>query len=211
MSAHEWLDAARAEAELRYADRPSDFTCPIEALMQQARAAFVKGAEWAADRPSVTDDAREPACPDCGSTWAIPTSPTLGGNPVNLCGGCHRVSLVTDWIIRGVADSHGRPERECGRATSAYVTDEMVETAARAYHEAVAGTWDVSTPLIHERGRVRARAALEAVAPLIAAAAWGEGYAAAQLEWEHVYDGHTIDPDVDDPMCTECGKGNPYE
>ena len=55
------------------------------------------------------------------------------------------------------------------------IPDEWVETAARAYHEAapeaVAGTWDVSTPLIHERGRVRARAALEAVAPLIAAAA----------------------------------------
>ena len=61
---------------------------------------------------------------------------------------------------------------------SDYVTDEMVETAARAYHEAapeaVAGSWDVSTPLIHERGRARARAALEAVAPLIAATARAE-------------------------------------
>ena len=50
---------------------------------------------------------------------------------------------------------------------SELITDEMVETAAQAYHEAapeaVAGSWDVSTPLIHERGRVRARAALEAV------------------------------------------------
>ena len=42
------------------------------------------------------------------------------------------------------------------------------------------------------------------------AAAWDEGYAAAQLEWRHLYDGHTVDPDVDDQMCTECGKGNPY-
>ena len=58
---------------------------------------------------------------------------------------------------------------------SDYVTDEMVEAAARAYHEAVpeaaAGSWYVSTPRIHERGRARARAALEAAAPQIAAAA----------------------------------------
>ena len=40
--------------------------------------------------------------------------------------------------------------------------------------------------------------------------AWDEGYAASQREWEHVYDGHTIDPDVSDEMCTECGQGNPY-
>ena len=55
------------------------------------------------------------------------------------------------------------------------ITDEMVEAAARAYHEAapeaVAGSWDVSTPRIHERGLARARAALEAAAPLIAATA----------------------------------------
>ena len=55
------------------------------------------------------------------------------------------------------------------------ITDAMVETAARAYHEAVpeavAGSWDVSTPRIHERGRGRARAAQEAAAPHIAAAA----------------------------------------
>ena len=59
-----------------------------------------------------------------------------------------------------------------------YVTDEMVETAARAFHEAapeaVAGSWDVSTPRIQERSRARARAALEAVAPQIAAAALRE-------------------------------------
>ena len=55
------------------------------------------------------------------------------------------------------------------------ITDEMVEAAARAYHEAapeaVAGSWDVSTPRIHERGLVRARAALDAAAPAIAATA----------------------------------------
>ena len=58
---------------------------------------------------------------------------------------------------------------------SDYVTDAMVETAARIYHEAapeaVAGSWDVSTPRIHERGLARARAALEAAAPQIAVAA----------------------------------------
>ena len=40
---------------------------------------------------------REAECPDCGSTWAIPATPTLDGKPVNLCGGCHRVSLATAW------------------------------------------------------------------------------------------------------------------
>ena len=63
---------------------------------------------------------------------------------------------------------------ETPTGTLVLVTDEMVETAARAYHEAapeaVAGSWAVSTPRIHERGRVRARAALEAAAPQIAAA-----------------------------------------
>ena len=66
------------------------------------------------------------------------------------------------------------------------VTDEIVEAAARAYHEAateaVAGSWDVSTPRIRERGLVSARAALEAVAPLIAAAALRD--AADQIERE---------------------------
>ena len=82
---------------------------------------------------------------------------------------------------------------ETSTGTNVPVTDEMVETAARAYHEAapeaVAGSWDVSTPRIHERGLARARAALEAVAPAIAAAAWDQGYATAQLEWRHLYDG----------------------
>ena len=59
-----------------------------------------------------TDDAREPACPDCGSTWALPANPTLGGDPVNLCGGCHRVSLVTDWIVRSAAGV--QPQRREG-------------------------------------------------------------------------------------------------
>ena len=57
-------------------------------------------------------------------------------------------------------------------AMSDLVTDEMVETAARTYHEAapeaVAGSWDVSTPRIRERGLARARAALNAAAPMIA-------------------------------------------
>ena len=94
------------------------------------------------------------------------------------------------------------------------VTDEMVETAAQAAYNSRSGgynLWAHATRCEEEMYLEDARAALEAAAPQIAAAAWAEGYAAAQLEWEHVYDGHTIDPDVDDQMCTECGKGNPYE
>ena len=70
--------------------------------------------------------------------------------------------------------------------TNVPVTDEMVETAARAYHEAApeawVGSWDLSAPRIHERGRARARAALEAAAPLIAAATLRD--AADQIERE---------------------------
>ena len=64
---------------------------------------------------------------------------------------------------------------ETSTGTSMPVTDEIVEAAARAYHEAapeaVAGSWDVSTPRIRERGLARARAALEVAAPFIAATA----------------------------------------
>ena len=94
---------------------------------------------------------------------------------------------------------------------SDYVTDEMVETAARAMWERIDREESWSEIYHASAYRRDARAALEAAAPQIAAAAWDEGYAASHLEWEHVYDGHTIDPDVDDQMCTECGKGNPYE
>ena len=58
---------------------------------------------------------------------------------------------------------------------SDYVTDEMVEAAARAHHEAApgagAGSWDASTPRVQQRALIRARAALTATAPLIAATA----------------------------------------
>ena len=96
---------------------------------------------------------------------------------------------------------------------SDHVTDEMVETAARTEWDVVWGDvidWDEADPKSREMFSRGIRPALEAVAPQIAAAAWAEGYAAAQLEWKHLYDGHTIDPDADESMCTECGKGNPY-
>ena len=70
------------------------------------------------------------------------------------------------------------------------VTDEIVEAAARAYHEAaseaVAGSWDVSTPRIRERGLARARAALEAAAPLIAAQALRDAADREMAAWESV-------------------------
>ena len=99
---------------------------------------------------------------------------------------------------------------ETSTGTNVPVTDEMVETAARAMWERIDREESWSEIYHASAYRRDARAALEAVAPAIAAAAWDEGYAAAQLEWKHVYDGHPIDPDVDDQMCTECGKGIPY-
>lgn len=98
------------------------------------------------------------------------------------------------------------------------ITDEMVGTTAQALYEhtmrrlgvTTAATWEQVARSTWLRFTWDARVALEAAAPAIAAAAWDEGYATSHLEWEHVYDGHTIDPDVDDQMCTECGKGNPY-
>ena len=84
------------------------------------------------------------------------------------------------------------------------VTDEMVETAAQAMWERIDREMSWSEIYHASAYRRDARAALEAVAPLIAAATWNEGYAAAQLEWEHTYEGHIRE-------CTECGKGNPYE
>lgn len=44
----------------------------------------------------------------------------------------------------------------------------------------------------------------------IAAKAWEQGYAASQREWEHAFDGHTVEPGDMTGMCIECGQGNPY-
>lgn len=52
--------------------------------------------------------------------------------------------------------------------------------------------------------------ALEAAAPLIAAAAWDEGYAMSERELDHAYGGHPISPDGPSDLCHECGTGNPY-
>ena len=87
---------------------------------------------------------------------------------------------------------------------SELITDEMVEAAARAMWERIDREESWSEIYHASAYRRDARAALDAVAPLIAAAAWNEGYAVAQLEWEHIYEGHIRE-------CNECGKGNPYE
>lgn len=87
------------------------------------------------------------------------------------------------------------------------VTDEMREQVAKA----LADDWNPErNPVLTAMFRDYAATALEAAAPLIAAKAWDQGYVASQLEWEHAYDGHIIDPDVSDDMCIECGQGNPY-
>lgn len=49
--------------------------------------------------------------------------------------------------------------------------------------------------------------ALEAVAPLIAAAAWDEGFAMSELAWRHIYDGHDC---AEGEMCPTCCQPNPY-
>lgn len=87
---------------------------------------------------------------------------------------------------------------------SEYVTDEAVNAALRASDSADEGG------VVGGRERMM-RAALAAAFPLIAAKAWEQGYAASQLEWKHVYDGHTVEPGDESGMCTECGQGNPYE
>ena len=103
------------------------------------------------------------------------------------------------------------------------ITGAMVEAAAKAGFAAGAVnaaqeyeldqpvTWDghlTDRDRAHER--LRARAALEAVAPLIAAKAWDEGYAMSERELDHAYGGHPICPDDPSDLCRECGTGNPY-
>lgn len=86
---------------------------------------------------------------------------------------------------------------------SQYVTDDMIHAALRASDSANEGG------VVGGRERMM-RAALEAAAPLIAARAWDQGYATCEREWDHVYDGHTVDPESVNGMCTTCGQGNPY-
>lgn len=62
-----------------------------------------------------------------------------------------------------------------------------------------------SVRMLPERAQMLRDAVREALAD-----AWDQGYAASQLEWEHVYDGHSVDPDEADGLCTQCGQGNPY-
>lgn len=86
------------------------------------------------------------------------------------------------------------------------ITDEAVEKAARALRQQLTphrayGPGDFEDA---------ARAALEAVAPLIAAKAWDEGYAMSERELDHAYGGHPISPDGPSDLCHECGTGNPY-
>ena len=67
---------------------------------------------------------------------------------------------------------------------SDYVTDEMVETAARATYEARGLTcWDVEGRAYLNWYREDARAALEAAAPLIAAAALRQFADSVRMPW----------------------------
>ena len=65
---------------------------------------------------------------------------------------------------------------------SELVTDAMVEAAARADHATydAEADWDSIDDRTRDAWREGARAALEALAPLIAAKAWEEGYAACR-------------------------------
>jgi len=71
--------------------------------------------------------------------------------------------------------------------------DELVEKAAQALHDHRAlqchALHEVGQPLrgsiYDDERRAEARAVLEAVAPLIAAKAWDEGYAMSERELDH--------------------------
>lgn len=92
------------------------------------------------------------------------------------------------------------------------INPELIELHAEAICNATGGPqWD-ELQSTRQAGvmRAEARAALAVVAPLIAAHAWEQGYAASQQEWKHVYDGHTVEQGDESGMCTECGQGNPY-
>ena len=96
------------------------------------------------------------------------------------------------------------------------ITDAMVEAAAVVLRNQLRERMGLSPldrlPWSPASDEVRgdARAALEAVAPLIAAKAWDEGYAMSERELDHAYGGHPICQDGPCDMCHECGTGNPY-
>ena len=92
------------------------------------------------------------------------------------------------------------------------ITDAMVEAAARAEwtHEWPIRPWEKVPDDLADHYRECSRHALEAVAPLIAAKAWDEGYAMSERELDHAYGGHPISPDGPSDLCHECGTGNPY-
>ena len=100
-----------------------------------------------------------------------------------------------------------------------YLTDAVVERAAQALHDQrsmeCGALHEVGQPLggtiYDNERRTDARAALTAAAPLLAAKAWEQGYRAANMEWEHLYDGHTVEPEDLNGLCIECGQGNPYK
>lgn len=95
---------------------------------------------------------------------------------------------------------------------NALVSPELIELHAEAICNATGGPQWGELQNTRQAGimRAEARAALAVVAPLIAARAWDQGYAASEQEWEHAYDGHTVEPGDMTGMCIECGQGNPY-
>lgn len=93
------------------------------------------------------------------------------------------------------------------------ITDAMVEAAAKTRWDYARGDlteWEMRYPAFRESDTEAMRAALEAIAPLIAAKAWDEGYAMSERELDHAYGGHPISQDGPCDMCHECGTGNPY-
>ena len=101
--------------------------------------------------------------------------------------------------------------------TDQIIPVEIVEMAAKAafceglMSEYCEHIWNSAGTETIETYYRETRAALESAAPLIAARAWEQGYRAANREWEHIYDGHTVEPGDESGTCTTCSQGNPYQ
>ena len=80
--------------------------------------------------------------------------------------------MSSDIPLADAIHAAGSPHRRCG-----YVTDALVERAAKA----MADDWNPERdPILTAMFRDYALSALEAVAPLVAAKAWEEGYQACR-------------------------------
>ena len=92
-----------------------------------------------------------------------------------------RYDSLTEDDARTIVESLWEPMTHAAQDRTAEVTDEMVDAVARAEwtrtHEWPSRSWEKVPADLADYYRECSRHALEAVAPLIAAKAWEEGYA----------------------------------